>query len=74
MTRIIPLTRRVDSDTGASITILPRAGAADIEVGTDISYTRISFTDPNALRAIAGHLLAVADDMPSLAQRKAAAQ
>lgn len=60
----LPVNRRVDNDEGHAVTIVPRVnGTAEIEVGSDTAYVRLSFSDPNALRAIAGHLLAVADEV-----------
>lgn len=64
MTLKMPLTRKVENDSGNAVTIVPqRNGTADIEVGSDTAYVRLSFSDPNALRALAGHLLAVADEV-----------
>lgn len=65
MKQYIPLNRRVENDDGHAVTIIPRREkrTAEIEVGTDTSYVRLAFRDPNALRSIAGHLMAVADEV-----------
>lgn len=63
MTELFPLTRKVENEHEHSVTVWPEQGKAELEVGTDTSYIRIEFTDPNALRALAGHLAAVADEV-----------
>lgn len=65
MKQYIPLNRRVENDDGHAVTIIPRRDrrVAEIEVGTDTSYVRLAFSDSNAIRAIASHLMAVADEV-----------
>lgn len=60
---IIPLNRKVANGDGNSITIIPRNKAVAVEVGTDTAYIQIGFTEPNDLRALAGHFAAVADEL-----------
>lgn len=59
----LTLVRRVENDDGNSVTILPKKGTAVIEIGTECAVVSISFTRPNDLRALAGHLSAVADEV-----------
>lgn len=63
MTELLPLIRKVANDHDHTVTVWPEGAKAALEVGTDEAYIRIEFTDPNALRALAGHLAAIADDV-----------
>lgn len=68
MSKLLPLIRRVENEHAQSVTIIPRGSYTEVEIGTDTAYVRIKFDDPNALRAMAGHMSTVADEMQRFRQ------
>ena len=63
MNHITTIDRVVENDSGHSVRVLIRNKVAAVEIGTDTGHIQIPFTNPNDLRAIAGHISAVADEL-----------
>ena len=61
MTEPRKLVRLVANDQGHTVTVRGSSGSVAIETGTDTAVVAVSFTEPNLLRAIAGHLVTEAD-------------
>lgn len=63
MKHILPLTRRVENTDGNSLTIIPKDKQVIVELGSEWAVIQLPFDNPNDLRAIAGHLMAEADEL-----------
>lgn len=72
LTQLPTLVRRVDSPDGHTVTVLPKPGLVVVELGTDTAVVQIPFTDANDLRAIAGHLMAEADQLQRYVRKEIA--
>lgn len=56
-----PGARRVENSAGQVVLVVGRGGTVAVEVGTAEGFLQVLFTDPNALNALAAHLMVEAE-------------